>query len=453
MIMTPSTIENASYRDQIEAEFEQNSKLGSGWISKIRQAGYKRFVDLDFPVKKNEAWKYIPLEKLLKTPFGLKNPVSINKEIEEKLRPYFVEGYSRLAFVNGNYAPDFSGAASFPKEGAIQNLSSIIGNPPEQLKKEFSFDTGSETNPFASINTFSFQDGAFIYIPDETVVDIPVHLLFAGIGGGEPAAVYPRVFLIAGNGSKVNVILDNIGFENGSLFTDSVVELVLGRNARLDLLYVQREEGAGTQFSQFRCKLREGSNLNFITYSRGGTALRNDVKVDFEGENATADLKTLSLLSGKSKIYQHALVNHAVPHCTSHQISKNILADRAQSEFNSMVHVFPGSVKSDSDQLNRNLLLSETARAWSRPQLKIENDDVQCTHGAATGQMVGDELFYLRSRGIDKLAASFMLTYSFAHEILSTVPVPELRDALEKEVHTELDKVLKSVVPEKMGVV
>jgi len=142
-----------------------------------------------------------------------------------------------------------------------------------------------------------------------------------------------------------------------------------------------------------------------------------------------------------------------VPHCTSRQHTKNILADKTQAEFTSLVHVFQDARKSDTDQLNRNLLLSDSARAFTRPQLKIDNDDVKCSHGASTGQMVGDELFYLRSRGIDKKLASYILTYSFADQILSTLPVDSIRATLEGEVHKELDRILETVEPEKMGVV
>ncbi len=442
------------YQVSLEEDYEHQSVDVNEWLKQTRATAFERFHELDFPTKKDEAWKYANLNPLLKTSFSTatkKEQIEIEPQAIES--HFLTKGSHRLTFINGISSPQFSSADNLPEGVKLQSLAEALVEQPEWVQAELKSGLKEELNPFASINTFSFQEGVCLTIADDVVVDLPIHLLFAGVGKDQSLANYPRVILSIGNGAKVNLLFDSIGITASSRFSNSLLDLHLGRNSRLDFVLLQREEAKAFQFFTTRARLQEGATLDYVGYSRGGEILRNEAVIDFEGENAFADLRFLSVLSEKTKFYNHIVMNHKVPGCTSRQLSKNILADKAQTEFNSLVSVFRDAQKSDTDQLNRNLLLSDSARAYSRPQLKIDADDVQCAHGAATGHLVGDELFYLRSRGIDKKLASFLLTYSFADEVLNSIPFPELRYFLENEVHHELDSILEKVQPENIGVV
>jgi Fe-S cluster assembly protein SufD len=189
--------------------------------------------------------------------------------------------------------------------------------------------------------------------------------------------------------------------------------------------------------------LKKHSSLNALSFAQGGDSYQQESIVSFEDEHGFASLKGLNVLSGKSRIIQRATANHLKPHCASRQFYKNILSDDAKSEFDSLVFVDKNAVKSDSRQLNKNLLLSDKAQADTRPQLRIDNDDVSCNHGATVGQMEKDELFYLRSRGLKEEFARFILTYGFAEEILEELKPDYLREQLDRIVKDEIQKALK----------
>ena len=148
------------------------------------------------------------------------------------------------------------------------------------------------------------------------------------------------------------------------------------------------------------------------------------------------------MLGGTSQVFQHVTVNHRVPNNTSRQYFKNILSGDSAAEFTSLVHVWRGAVKSDSEQLDRNLLLSDTARVWSRPQLRIDADDVKANHGAATGQLQENELFYLQSRGLNKKSAKMILTSGFADELLNRIQPEWLRGHVQAPIREQIQNVI-----------
>lgn len=452
--MSEPAVEKTVYQEALEAAYAREPKDVHAWLRETRQSAFERFHELKFPTKKDEAWKYANLNPLLHTSFVTATKEKMAAVDEHYLIPYFLKGKShRLTFLNGIYSKEFSQIGSLPKGVLLQNLSTAIEKNGAQLQPYLKDPLKEEKNPFAAINIFSFQDGVFLSVPADTVIEDPIQLLFAGVDGAGAISDYPRIVLSIGAGAKVDLLFDSVGLTDTDRFTNSLVEIHLERNARLNLIHLQREQEKAYQFFTARCHLQEGSHLDVVTYSRGGEILRNEMIVDFEGENAFANLRFLSVLSEKSKNFNFIEMNHRVPGCTSRQLSKNILSGKTQAEFNSVVSVFRNAQKSDTDQLSRNLLLSDSARAFSRPQLKIDADDVKCAHGAATGQLVGDELFYLRSRGIEKKQASFILTNSFADEVLETISLDEVRTSLEHEVHEELNKILEGVEPESIGVV
>jgi len=172
----------------------------------------------------------------------------------------------------------------------------------------------------------------------------------------------------------------------------------------------------------------------------GEGLVRNDVRVSLDGPGASVTLGGLSVLSGAAGSHNHSVVTHAAPGTTSRQLFKDILSGASRSEYSGLVHVLRGAPGSDSNQLCRNLLLSDEARAHSRPQLKIDTDDVKCSHGSATGQLPANELFYLQSRGLSHEQARAILIEGFAEEVVLTLP-ESLRQEAHERVRHELERV------------
>lgn len=434
------------YREALQAVYEKASNQETlGWLRSLRQKAYQKFVELDFPTRRAEDWRYVNLGPVLKTPFETagRNGQTLLPTVDAKeLTPYFLSGAPRLVFLNGVYSQEFSSPGKMPRGVVLGNLASQWSREEERIKKVLGRSLESATNPFIAINTFSFRDGAYLYIPDHTVQPEPIHLLRVSVGGESPVAWYPRLVVILGDGAKADLVVDQIGFGAGRTFQNSVGEFALGKNAKLNFLALQRLPKETMQFLNAQFYLSQGATLEALAFSRGGSLIRNEFVVDFEETDGKTSLRGLTLLSDFSQVTNHILVNHKVPRCMSRQVFKNVLADKAQAEYTSLVHVWRDAQKSDTDQLDKNLLLSDGAHAYSRPQLKIDADDVKCTHGAATGQMAGDELFYLRSRGLDDKLARTVLTFGFAEEIIDAIPIPAVKRSLGDWLRRELSQML-----------
>lgn len=242
-------------------------------------------------------------------------------------------------------------------------------------------------------------------------------------------------------GSKTSVALSS-SERHALVLREPVTELeiCLGPNAFLQVTDVRSPSRGVRENAVSRAELAEGSRLEFVGVSCGEGSMRHRFEVDLKGKEASVSLKGLSVLSGGAAVLNDTVVHHSAPGTVSRQVFKDILSGRAESGYSGLVHVHRGADKSDSNQLNRNLLLSDNAAARSEPQLKIDADDVKCSHGSSTGRLPDEEIFYLRSRGIDASSARSLLIYGFANEILKEIPSAEVRGELEARVRKELEE-------------
>ncbi len=315
---------------------------------------------------------------------------------------------SRVVFLDGVYSEELSAVRPLPKSVAL-----ITNSPGESLLLE---------------------------IPEKIILDEPIHVIFAQTG--KKAVADQKLRVLAGSCTRLRLILTHAALTDKSYASNSSAEVRVEAGACVDWDEVHLGlRGATTHKNRFH--LKKHSSLNALAFAQGGERYEQETIVDFEDEHAFASLKGLSVLSGKSRILQRATANHLKAHCASRQFYKNILSDDAKSDFDSMVFVDKNAVKSDSRQLNKNLLLSDKAQASTRPQLRIDNDDVSCNHGATVGQMQKDELFYMRSRGISEELARFIMTYGFAEEILEELKPDYLKEKLDQIVKDEITRALK----------
>ncbi|MBI4433011.1 MAG: Fe-S cluster assembly protein SufD [Candidatus Omnitrophica bacterium] len=379
----------------------------STWFKERQKASSRRFEELGYPTRSLEAWKTIDLTAVLNTPFA-----------------------------KGR----FTYQADMPKGAKLAELSAAIGSEAD-LAPYWAAGFEKENNAFAALNTANFETGLYVNIPDETCLIQPIHL-FLNSTGPDPYVVYPRLLLTAGKRARASVVIHCAGTkEMPRHFVNAVSEFYLGAGTHLEVVWLAGDQTA-TQFAANRFFLDEGSALECAIFTQGGVLTRHEVNVHFRAPRASASIRGLSLLKNDSQAFFHTAAHHAVPECTSRQFYKSILTDKAKSEFNSMVHVHPGASKSDSKQLGRHLLLSGAAQGFTRPQLEIENDDVSCAHGATVGQINEEEVFYLRSRGLSKETAQFLMTYGFAEELIE-----EIHDkALKKELEAWIEKEIRGMV-------
>jgi Fe-S cluster assembly protein SufD len=238
----------------------------------------------------------------------------------------------------------------------------------------------------------------------------------------------------ARRGARAVVVEQLVGAPGARGLSNALTELDVEAGASLDYVQLQRLPESAHHLSHVATRLAEGGRLRLWSIALGGKLARVEVRARLEGEGAELDLFGLAFARGQQLIDHHTTIDHATPRTTSRELVKHVLDERAHAVFHGRVEVRPHAQKTDAAQTSRALLLSDHARINAKPQLEIYADDVRCSHGATIGQLDADQLFYLRARGIGEAQARAILTFGFAAEVLETLPVPALRDALEREL-------------------
>lgn len=384
----------------------------------LRRDGIAAFSDQGLPDTKQEEWRYTNVAPLAGIEWGSRHePLAPSRHaIEAVGAPIFACGLE--VFVDGHHHPELHGS---PGASEVSSLGDAPAPPPllGQL-------ADAKTHPFVALNGALANDGARVHVQGED--PDAVHLVFAQ--GTEDAASHPRVVIDTDPGSRGTIILDHVSLTEGRHFSNSVVEVEVAENASLDLIILQRAGDAGFHIGHVAGRVERDGHLRTHTISLGGRFVRNDLGVVLAGEGAECSMNGLYLGRGAGLIDNHTWVDHAVPHCTSHELYKGVLAGSSRGVFRGRVVVRPDAQKSDARQSNPNLLLSDSAEVDTKPQLEIHADDVKCSHGATIGRLDAEAIFYLRSRGIEEDRARAMLTRGFAREVLSVLPEPSLAEAM-----------------------
>jgi Fe-S cluster assembly protein SufD len=345
-----------------------------------------------------------------------------------------------LVFVDGRFSARLSSRGELPAGVVVTSLahalergSDLSGRVEPWLGQLARY----EDHPFVALNTAFLRDGAFVWVPRGAVAG-PVHLLFLSSADedGRATVSFPRNLIVTGENSQLTLVETYAGV--GSYFNCPVTELVAGPGSVVDHYKVQRESRDAYHMATFQIQGERGCAPSSHSIAIGGALVRNDVNAVLAGEGIDCILNGLYVLEGSQFVDNHMRVEHAMPHCASHELYKGVLDGKARSIFNGLIHVHPGAQKTDAKQSNRNLLLSRDAVANSNPQLEIYAADVKCTHGSTVGQLDEDAVFYLRSRGIGMEAARSLLTYAFASDIVERIKVEPVRRDLEEFLFSRL---------------
>jgi len=404
-------------RSRLLALHERVVDTGPAWLAPLRRRGGASFAAEGLPHTKLEEWRYTNLAGLAKQQLDLAEPgggdVS-RADLAALASPVFA--CSLHVFVDGFYAPKLSALGAH-----VENLASLSEAP-----AELGGLIDGKQHPLAALNTALLGDGALLRVPRGARIEEPIHVVFAATG----AVRNPRLLVIAEAGSRVQVIQDHVSLSGDTGFTNAVTEIHVGADARVDLVNLQRESNASFHVSNTAARVERDGRLESHVLSLGGRLVRNDLTLTLAGEGGDATLNGLFVGGGERLIDNHSLVDHAVPHGTSRQLYKGILGGASRGVFRGRVVVRPDAQRTNAEQSNPNLLLSEGAEIDTKPQLEIHADDVKCSHGSSIGQLDEDALFYLRSRAIDPREARDLLTRGFAQEVLGALPVEALREGL-----------------------
>jgi Fe-S cluster assembly protein SufD len=449
-MMTMTKQETQTYLAHFEELEKRLSGNGVAPLSSLRRQAMERFITLGFPTIKHEEWKYTSVAPIARVPFqpAVRDEVAV---MERDLKPFGDVAACRLVFVNGRFAPHLSSDVSeLPPGVRAGSLADALRSDSAIVEAHLAQYAHFDNHTFVALNTALMEDGAYVYIPRNRVIEEPIHLLFIATADGKPSVSHPRNLVVLDENSQATVIETYIGggraaTEGCPYFTNAVTELAVGENAVLDHIKVQWEHGAAFHIATVQAQLSRSSAVTSFSISLGGALARNDINAVLGGEGGEATLNGLYVANGTQHVDHHTLIVHAQPHCPSHELYKGILDDKATAVFNGKIYVRPGAQKTDAKQTNQNLLLSQDATINTKPQLEIYADDVRCTHGATVGQLDADALFYLRSRGIGASEARALLTYAFASDIFNRIKAEPLRTRLEELLFTRLPQNTMSV--------
>jgi Fe-S cluster assembly protein SufD len=432
----------AAAQDLYLARFEERARRRGAqepvWLAGIRKSAIERFARLGFPTTRDEDWRFTNVMPVAETPFVEAQPAAVTAD---RLAPFTVRRLSctQLVFVNGRFSPELSNIRSLPRGVQVASLAAVLEQDPGLVDPYLAKCVRFDSHAFAALNTAFAEDGGFVYIPADVTLAEPVHLLYYSTAS-TPAVAHPRTIIVAGDNSRAKIVESYAGQAGDFYFTNAVTEIVGGEQSNVEHVRVQRESFAAYHLSNTHVYLERSALFAQQNIVLGGALVRNDIGATLDAEGINCTLNGLYLGHGHRLIANQTTIDHAKPHCESHEIYKGMLDDHSRGVFTGKIFVRQDAQKTDAKQTNQILLLSDDATINTKPQLEIYADDVKCTHGATVGQLDEESLFYLRTRGIGKDDARAMLVHAFASDIIDRISMEPLRDALEEALLSQLPK-------------
>ena len=430
MARTPTA---AAARDRYLDAFRRHSPTGPSWLGHLRTRAIDAFAARGFPGPKDESWRFTNVTPVLETAFAPAPAPSRNgdPEVDRWLLVNPDSPPSRLVFVNGRPHPRLSAVSALPPGVRCEPLSTAWLSVPELVEPHLAQLARYDDQPFAALSTAFLEDGAFLHVPAGVEFPGVLEVLFLTAGTDGPPITHPRLLIVLERDARATVVETYAATGDAGHFTNAVTEFVVSDSARLDHCRVQREGPGGYHIAVSQSRQGRDCRFESCSVALGGALARHDIGAVLDGSGSWLTLNGLTVARGQQHIDHHTVIDHATPHCESHELFNGIFDDRARGVFTGRIIVRPGAQRTDSKQTSNNLLLSENARADSQPQLEIYADDVKCTHGATLGPVDDASLFYLRSRGLDRQQARALLTYGFGVDVVGKVRHPRVRAHLD----------------------
>ncbi|MDB5096211.1 MAG: Iron-regulated transporter permease protein SufD [Cyanobacteria bacterium RYN_339] len=432
-------VEQAGFLADLRAASVPKARFASQ--ARQRDLADKVLAGMRMPTIKDEAWRFTPLGPLTEQSYDTAScepPPVLTADIGRFLMPEAEN--TRLVFLNGAYSPHLSSVKDLPAGLVLAPLSLAPADLDEMLTRHLGLHCPPDRDVFTALNTRLWCEGAMIVVPAGLRCPQPLHVMFVATSGIAPHVASPRILAVLGKHAEVTLVEEYVCLDEGVYLTNAVAELELGANAVLRHTRVQSESRSAFHIANATVTLGRDAQYHSQAVALGARISRYSLDVVQTDTGSQATVDGLALIAGHQEADTHTTLDHAKPHGQSRQLHKCIVADDAHAVFNGRVVVRKDAQQTDSAQASRNLLLSDRARVDTKPELEIFADDVKCAHGAAIGQIDADELFYLKSRGLDEVRARDLLTYAFAAEVIDRVPVASLRRQLRAVVMKQTDR-------------
>ncbi len=438
----PETSTPLTAAEPFQEQFRHFESGAKSPLLPFRKAGLALFAELGFPTLQHEDWRFTNIAPLTQLPFHpVFTALPVNGLESQALSesPFAQLSGTRLVFVNGHYAPQLSTVEPLPAGVKVGSLAAAMATDSALVERHLGRCAAGQDNAFAALNQAFFLDGAFIHVPKGVEVPTPLQLVYLCTAGEAGATVQPRNLIVAEADSRVTIVESYIAVTDTAYFTNAVTEIYAGDNAYVEHLKFQDEAPKAFHIAAIHGQFGRASNVTIHSFALGAKLSRNSIHTNLAGERLECILNGLYLTRGEQLADHHMVVEHAQPHCASHEYFNGILDDHSKGVFHGRILVQQIAQKTDAKQTNKNLLLSDDATADTKPQLEIYADDVKCTHGATIGQLNEESIFYLRARGIGMDTARRMLIHAFAGEIIERIQSEPVRAVVDREVWDRLE--------------
>ena len=396
-------------------------------VHQTRLESLKTFEEKGFPTRKDEAWKYTSINGLVRNDYALFPKFENTIELK-KVKKYFlyeIDTY-KVVFMDGVYSPFLSNTTHDGLDVCLMSAA-LSKSKYRKLIDSYFNKTANTNDSLTALNTSYTQEGAYIYIPKNTVAEKPIELIHFSTGKEKSLWLQPRNLIVVEKNAQVQILERHQSLKPHDVVTNSVTEIYAQQDAFLDYYKIQNDLETASLIDNTYISQQKNSNVRMHTFSLGGKLTRNNLNFYLNGTNANSTLKGVTILEDKQHVDHYTLVDHIKSNCDSHQDYKGVFSEGAVGVFNGKIHVDRIAQKTNAFQQNNNILLDDKATVNTKPQLEIFADDVKCSHGCTVGQLDEEALFYLQSRGIPKKEARALLTYAFANNVLESVELTILK--------------------------
>lgn len=433
-----------SILDSLTGQFEVFEKGLNGQsksaIHQVRKDAFNLLKNSGFPAPKNEEYKFTNLTKALEKniDFNTSSPESVlSRDQIENVKINNLDAYT-LVFVNGEYAEQYSDKI---EENGLQvsTLDHAIKHNTEVVTEYFGKQANVQNDAFVALNTAFSQNGVFIKVNDNVIIDRPIALYFIGDGTSSQSIYNVRNLLLIGKSAQLTVLekFDTLGEQKS--FTNAVNEIHVAQNANARYFKIENDTESAYHISNVSVVQERDSNFTANTIALNGAMVRNNLDIKINGEGCEAYMNGLYMLGGKTHVDNHTVVDHMMPNSYSNELYKGIMNDKSKGVFNGKIFVRQDAQKTNAFQSNKNILLTNDATVNTKPQLEIWADDVKCSHGCTTGQLDQEALFYLQARGIKKEKARAILLHAFASDVIENLASEAVEAYVEEILATRLE--------------
>ncbi|HEY1364452.1 MAG TPA: Fe-S cluster assembly protein SufD [Xanthobacteraceae bacterium] len=422
---------------QLAAEWQQARRLLPG-AAALREQAFSVFESNGLPHRRIEEWKYTDLRALMREARPLAGAPDAAAKARAKDAGAGLASIEarRIVFIDGAFAPELSDLAALEPGLGIRSLAHSLAAGDPLTVAHLGTIVGTDDVAVA-LNTAFMGDGAVIHVEAGSTLARPLHLAFVNCGKA-PASVFVRSLVVIGEGARVMLVESHEG--NAEYQVNAAVELKVGDGAHVDHVKITGDGAGALHVSSLLAEIGARARFNEFLFTTGGAVVRNQLFVRFAGEGTIASIGGATLLRNRQHADTTLLADHAVAGCTSRELFKSVLEDQSRGIFQGKIVVRPHAQKTDAKMATHALLLSEGAEADNKPELEIFADDVQCGHGATSGRLDDELLFYLRARGIPEKQAQALLVQAFVGEAVEGIEHAGLRDALMDHVVAWLER-------------